>query len=704
MKKKELVKRIAARTGFSLDKSSKVLKSILETISGSLSEGEEVTLRDFGAFKLAVKSPRRHYNISEHRIDTLPQRKAVKFVAYKALKDDVAHSVKESSKDIAIPVAHVENEAPATIHDISKPNRGTHVASGKKNIGRRRTNDTSEIHDNKFEYLGTVAYDRYLGESDHTQFPSLKTPQAGTKILGYYTSHQDAVIGVTEPLLKPELEKLCNKYDGLTLLNKPALPIQSRSYSYRPDFALCWKEHNLYIDIEIDEPYDLNSHNPIHYINSSDNLRDTYFTRNGWCVIRYSENQILRHRNQVLEHLDFVINWLIGESCQTYSLSEENRWTYEDALQMAESNLREKKLDVKVESSPTIEDKQPEDENAFIKPGKDILPEAPQHAPEVTMETQLNYCLTANVGYVRVTDKDGSQCILEKKTIQTGVYEGEKYLSGSNVVSPMLSSTKFKFANLLKIEPVSTLFTGNHWSKEDEKPVGDILVKAASEGCPIWISYVNSNGEFSNRFLGNICLFYHTVNPQTPFTELGVIASSEEQMKGFYLYALCSLRSEFRQFACDHRLLEVKVVNCKHSFVYGKVYQHTLATLIMEAYEFKYDFYKRVDYLLSIMPEREKNSALSKGNIANYKVIKGDFEDALKIYNSLSPDTVVFEGTDGTTAYWRTTCIDDIEMFIHDYSEKEDSTFVCDIVPSKIVENFTKIKSMLIRDGWQWRK
>lgn len=695
MKKKELAKQIAANTGFSLAKSSKALKAILEAIRESLREGENVSLRNFGAFKLSVRSPRRYYNISEQRIDTLPQYRAVKFVAYKSLKDGVGRSAKESSKDVASSAAHVKGGA-------SEPKRGTNVEAGKKNIGRRRNEDTSELHDNKFEYLGTVAYDRYLGESDHTQFPSLKTPQTGTRILGYYASHNDAVIGVTEPLLKPALETLCRKYDGLTLLNRPALPIQNRSYSYRPDYALCWKEHNLYIDIEIDEPYDIKSHKPIHYINSSDNQRDTYFTRNGWCVLRYSENQILHHRNQVLEHLDFVINWLIGAGCPTPSLTEENRWTYEEALQMAQSALREKELDVKVEAAPTVEDEQPERETLFIKPDKDILPDAPQPAPEVAIEKQLNYCLATNAPYIRVTDADGYQQILERRTLQTGVDDGDRYLSGYDVVSPMYSSLKMLFKKLLKIESVTVLFTETHWRQEDGRPVGDILVKAASEGRPLWISYVNSKGEHSKRFLGNISLFYNKVDAQAPFTELGVIAPNADHMKGFYLFALCSLRAEFRQFACDDRLLEVKVVNCKHNFACGKVYQSSLARLVMNAYEFRFDLFKRVDYLLSIMPERERDCAHSKGNIANYKVMKGELEEARKIYNSLSPETVVAEMSDGTIAHWRSTCIEDIELFINDYGEKEDGPSPSDIVPSKIVENFTKIKSMLMRDGWQW--
>ena len=153
-------------------------------------------------------------------------------------------------------------------------------------------------------------------------------------------------MGASEPLLVAEIDKLCKKYDGLVLLDKVAIPIKNREYSYRPDIALCWPQHNIYVDIEIDEPYDICSHKPTHYIGCSDNLRDKYFIRNGWCVVRYSENQILHHINEVTLHLEYVLNWLSRNSKRNYTLFEESRWSYDEAIQMAYSSQREKSIGV----------------------------------------------------------------------------------------------------------------------------------------------------------------------------------------------------------------------------------------------------------------------------------------------------------------------------------------------------------------------
>jgi len=59
---------------------------------------------------------------------------------------------------------------------------------------------------------------------------------------------------------------------------------------YEPDIVLFDKSLNLYIDIEIDEPYDGYYRYPTHYTNpeddvKQDNIRDLFFTESGWIVI-----------------------------------------------------------------------------------------------------------------------------------------------------------------------------------------------------------------------------------------------------------------------------------------------------------------------------------------------------------------------------------------------------------------------------------
>lgn len=62
---------------------------------------------------------------------------------------------------------------------------------------------------------------------------------------------------------------------------------------YEPDFVLSSEKDNknIFINIEIDEPYDGWLRTPTHCIGEND-LRDDFFTKRGWIVIRFAEIQI----------------------------------------------------------------------------------------------------------------------------------------------------------------------------------------------------------------------------------------------------------------------------------------------------------------------------------------------------------------------------------------------------------------------------
>ena len=700
MKKQELIRKISSQTGVSIKKTSCVLQSIFDVIEKSLIDGNNISLHNFGAFKLGVRNKKAFYNITTRNIDISPEHTIVRFVPYKALKKTCNPSVIHRS----IPKEATSSTTARKHSTLNTHGRNVHdgkVIPTSLNIGTRRSESTSEFHNNKFAYIGTVAFDHYLGENDHSTFPAIKTPAKSTKILKWYKSNKDAVTGVTEPLLVTELEKLCEKYDGLKLLNHIAVPIQNREYSYRPDLALYWGNYNLCIDIEIDEPYDICSRKPLHYIGCSDNLRDTYFTRNGWCVIRYSEQQIINHIDYVVEHLDFVINWLIGNSVQHYNLPVNTRWTYDDAIQMANDSLREFSLNLPQQDLTHLESKPDSKwDSRFVKPCEDILPEQINDHQNSIVECQLNYALSSKSQYLRITRDDGYQFILEKNSISKGVDNGRVLITGKNPLCPMMSTAQYHLDTLTLIEPIAELFTNKRWSQHHPESAKDILVYAASIGAPIWIRYKNSQGIISERFLVNmgLCCTANFFDARHPFLELGSIVHLDKN-HCIYICGLCSIRDEFRMFACDDRLINVKVVNCKYNFIYSDAYSNTLAELVMEPYN-KLDYFMRVEYLLNIMPAKEKKRLLTIGNLANYEVFKGNLSKALELYNSIPYDNIMVMGDELST--WGEVCINDIEYFIKESKDRQDSSYSYDIVPSELLENFTKIKSLLIDAGWIW--
>lgn len=140
------------------------------------------------------------------------------------------------------------------------------------------------------------------------------------------------------------LEKLNLELQGLIFVDMvPYLGLSGNRKIYNPDFTLICEKTNLHIDIEIDEPYTLVERQPIHYIGSSDNRRNEFFLDNNWCIIRFSERQILQSTTECIETIKSVYNNLIEKnSYYLTKLQIEERWTYEKSLIMQNNKYREK--------------------------------------------------------------------------------------------------------------------------------------------------------------------------------------------------------------------------------------------------------------------------------------------------------------------------------------------------------------------------
>ena len=129
-------------------------------------------------------------------------------------------------------------------------------------------------------------------------------------------------------------------------------------YSRRkiPDFAYVNQSLNLYIDIEIDEPYTPrqypNSNKPlklIHYLGQkSDETRTEEINQLGWFVIRFSERQVICQPKSCCKYIANFIYDLTEDnsalrqfySCDVPDLQPERRWTKEEAKEKAERSER----------------------------------------------------------------------------------------------------------------------------------------------------------------------------------------------------------------------------------------------------------------------------------------------------------------------------------------------------------------------------
>ena len=121
---------------------------------------------------------------------------------------------------------------------------------------------------------------------------------------------------------------------------------------YEPDIVLFDKAKNLYIDIEIDEPYDGYYRYPTHYTHpeqdvKQDNIRDLFFTESGWVVIRFTEKQVHCQPFECINHIKNVLNSLNNKEFTTkVDCLQENQWDYNQCIQWQKIYYREKYLGI----------------------------------------------------------------------------------------------------------------------------------------------------------------------------------------------------------------------------------------------------------------------------------------------------------------------------------------------------------------------
>ncbi|WP_304236547.1 hypothetical protein [Jiulongibacter sediminis] len=128
-----------------------------------------------------------------------------------------------------------------------------------------------------------------------------------------------------------------------------AIPYFNRPYE--PDIVLIDHSLNLYIDIEIDEPYDGYFRFPTHEAREDqtkkDDTRDLFFTESGWVVIRFTERQIHLQEQECLAHIRDVYNSIrdfnleVKSNCQS-----EPQWDYQQSIKWEKARYREKYLDI----------------------------------------------------------------------------------------------------------------------------------------------------------------------------------------------------------------------------------------------------------------------------------------------------------------------------------------------------------------------
>jgi len=151
-------------------------------------------------------------------------------------------------------------------------------------------------------------YEQWLKEheSEVQQLRQPKIQQALQKMVAYPEPAKYPKPGVSEAYFHSFLNQF---FPGMIHINL-ALgdPIKTQKYPYEPDFVYIDEKLNLYLDIEIDEPYFYDQKTkqvkPHHF---HDQKRDEFFLAAGWVVVRFSEYQVVTQPQSCCKYIAAVI-------------------------------------------------------------------------------------------------------------------------------------------------------------------------------------------------------------------------------------------------------------------------------------------------------------------------------------------------------------------------------------------------------------
>lgn len=114
-----------------------------------------------------------------------------------------------------------------------------------------------------------------------------------------------------------------------------------------PDITIEIPNFNFYLVLEIDEKYDLEFRNPIHY-DTIDNIKNKYYNEHGFHLIRLTEEQVLfqtkscvRLVAEIIAHFTFMVFYL-GNLKNFSRIKQEKKWSKAEVRELIKKNYREK--------------------------------------------------------------------------------------------------------------------------------------------------------------------------------------------------------------------------------------------------------------------------------------------------------------------------------------------------------------------------
>lgn len=536
---------------------------------------------------------------------------------------------------------------------INQSSGGIVIVPNALAIGERRA--MGKIDESmEFRYIGKVQNGKdKMDVLTHDNYPFMLIPQTGTSILGC-NAFEGIVSGVSEPKLFEALKKLKKIETEIEVIQNVSLPIKKRNYGYKPDIAVLWKSKGIAIDVEIDEPYDIKSREPIHCTDDEkDYIRNAYFLENGWFVIRIAEEQVIKNVDGIYGYVSNIISVFAKDKrfARDYGINPVKRWSKEEAQKMAEDGYRDKYLPE--DKIVPVEDVDSDDgyiaphNFGFKKPTIEIIDHQYDEYLNKIKEVSENHAYVRikrlEDGYEYITIKDLITQSIIGITFKDVVEEKEFYLSYANIDS-------FIGLDDIRIE------------KQDDKDWETFIYDTIVHCRPIHFIYRKGYvGVPTERTVIHLVPFIrYGSGPEKYLETHTVIEWLDDVPHGMYK-RICNIKSltKFTGYCCyrkdvrtfdPYNIVEGYAYNCyKPRVKYG-------TKDVLEVLD-KGDG-RLAEIIYSHFTEEEKNNYANIANNGHALVIQEKYDEALKYYFKF-PEEMVISGS--TT--WRQGLLEDIEKF-----------------------------------------
>jgi very-short-patch-repair endonuclease len=206
-----------------------------------------------------------------------------------------------------------------------------------RNYNSERNEYLDQLQDYNF-YINNT-FEKYINYKKYKCIFKIQSKSGFTRI------DIDFKNGVTHNFFKNYLLKYFDSNtinENITITSNYYFSDYNNFLPYVPDFAYINNKTQIKIAIEIDEPYLINTKEPIHY---NDNKRNEFFIKKNWIVLRFAENQIVTFPDLCCEYIKEIIYNLENGNLNYNKLDEilikQAAWNLNDATELANLNYRD---------------------------------------------------------------------------------------------------------------------------------------------------------------------------------------------------------------------------------------------------------------------------------------------------------------------------------------------------------------------------